>query len=131
MCRIDDCERSVAGSSVNHKARKPHTCCECGRTISAGERYVKHSNLFEHHWDTFKTCAHCSVAQQWLAKNCGGYVFEQVAEEIEEHAVEYPAIARSLRRVHRGMVRRWSHNGRLMNVPKMPTSIAHALRVPA
>lgn len=123
MCRIDDCERFEVSTTVQVKARKPHTCGECRRTISVGETYTKDTGLHEGYWSAFKTCGHCLIGRQWLVKNCGGFVYEQVADEVEEHAHEYPPIAPGLLRVHRGMSRQWKRGDRLMNIPRMPRSI--------
>lgn len=71
------------------KAKKLHSCCECGRTIKKGEKYQYVCGG----WDdakvsTFKTCKYCVVAQNWLHKECGGFMHGGLQEEIEEHAWE-------------------------------------------
>lgn len=126
MCRIDDSERSTVSNTANIKARKQHICCECDRAIRAGERYDRCKILYEGEWSTFNTCSHCAVAQIWLSKNCGGWVFEQVAEEIAEHAEEYPDLAGGLTPVSDGMRCRWMDG--LMPVPQMPAGIASVVQ---
>jgi hypothetical protein len=130
MCRIDDCERSTVSTNAWVKARKPHACVECGRTIQPSETYRRDTNLYEGNWDTYKTCQHCVVGQRWLASNCGGWVFEVVGEELVEHAKEYPAIGFGLLRVGVGMRRCWKRfdGAGLMAVPAMPRSIRSTLR---
>lgn len=127
MCRIDETERPTVSTTFSFTARKQHKCCECNRTISPGEKYLSTKNLYEGHWDTFRTCSHCAVAQRWLAENCGGWVFEQVGEEIEEHADEYPALAPGLLAVADGIKRRWTDGSGLMPIPEMPASIQSTL----
>lgn len=46
-------------STKIRKARKPHTCCECGDTIGPGQRYEVASGCWEGSWDHFKTCITC------------------------------------------------------------------------
>jgi hypothetical protein len=129
MCRISDCEQSTVSHTLRGKARKPHTCCECGRTIAVGETYARTESLYEGYWGTFKVCSHCEVAQALLSNNCGGWVFEQVKEEIEEHAYEYPTIADGLLQVADGMRRKWRwFGGGLMMIPFMPASIASVVK---
>jgi hypothetical protein len=41
------------------KARKEHTCCECGETIDKGSTYEYVTMLYDGSWDTFKTCMPC------------------------------------------------------------------------
>src|ERR1700743_2624788 len=94
MCRIDDSETMEVSSSRHIKAaRKEHICDECHRVIARGESYeysfgVMYGDPQEHHM-----CAHCYVAAKWLMKNCHGYIYGEVMEEMVEHAREYPEIA--------------------------------------
>lgn len=53
-----DCEMPKAYSKATPKARTDHKCCECGGRIAAGERYNRHSGV----WDspaTYKVCLDC------------------------------------------------------------------------
>ena len=65
------------------------------------------------------------VGRDWLLQNCGGFVYEQVNEEIWEHAEEYPKIALSLAKIVVGAKHKWKSFGRdgLMPLPKMPRPI--------
>jgi hypothetical protein len=130
MCMIDDAEPWDLSKSYQVKARKPHACVECGRAIAAGETYTLDKGLYEGYWDTNKTCAHCKVGQQWLASNCGGWMYECVREEMQEHAREYPAIAFGLLRVAVGIKRDWKRfdGAGLMAIPQIPRAIAETMK---
>ncbi len=54
------CEMPQAFSSVTRKARKTHKCCECGRTINAGEKYQYSSGIWDGEPDSFKQCLNCN-----------------------------------------------------------------------
>lgn len=41
------------------KARKPHKCSLCLRTIDPGETYEYQRNIYDGHIYTWKECAHC------------------------------------------------------------------------
>lgn len=42
------------------KARKPHRCCECERTILPGERYQRWTGFWDGSFDTNKSCLPCA-----------------------------------------------------------------------
>jgi len=42
------------------KARKAHKCCECGRTIQPGEKYMCISGIWDGRPSRFKTCTECA-----------------------------------------------------------------------
>lgn len=124
MCRIDDGDPPTICITTNPIARACHRCTECGRVIGIRETYSRTKMLLEGGWETFKTCAHCRVADQWLRINCGGVVLTEMADELHEHAVEYRALAIPLLRVVVGMRRKWRwRDGRIMPLPKLPPPI--------
>lgn len=101
-------------------ARKAHQCCECRRTIQAGETYHLFVGVWEREIDRFKTCQHCRVACEWLQAECHGYLFERAEEDIREHCQE-GQYAMDLFRVAVGMKKQWTKkNGELMALPTMP-----------
>lgn len=131
MCRIDDLDGSTTCYTATERtARKAHICSECWRAIEPGERYQHVFALVEGEPDTQKTCEHCLVGQRWLLKNCGGYVFGQICEEIEEHAGEYPALRAPLEALATGSRRKWRRfdGGAMMGLPALPPSIESVVR---
>lgn len=68
-------------------ARKQHRCGECGRDISPGERYQYVFGVWDNQSGSYRTCAHCRIAQRWLQSNCDGWLFGCVLEDIQEHAL--------------------------------------------
>ena len=43
------------------KARKPHTCIECGDTIPVGARYRRETGLWDGDWRQYDTCFRCAA----------------------------------------------------------------------
>lgn len=126
MCRIDDGDPvTTLTRAVKRKARKAHKCDECRRIIAPGERYEYTTFMWEGDFTEHKICDRCQVGADWLIKNCGGFIYQEIDEEIEEHAQEYgKPLAIPLRRLVVGMRRKWeAFGGGLMPLPKMPPSI--------
>lgn len=124
MCSVDGSETYYPYSRTYRTARRPHLCEECGRSIQAGERYSYAAGLYDHQWNTHKSCAHCAVGQEWLGQECGGFIHGGVWEDIEAHNDEYPALRIPLRRVALSARRRWRwFNGQTMRVPTLPPGI--------
>ena len=90
MCMIDDAEPWTFYHDSIHKARVQHTCIECDRTISPGERYERFVGNMDGRWSTFKTCAHCMACRSWLHEVCGGWMYQGVLDELEQHWDEEP-----------------------------------------
>lgn len=111
---------SVVLDDRNHKARKPHKCSECYRIIQAGETYNVQRIVFDGDANSYKTCQHCQVVKSWLVKECGGYVYQGVYDDIAEHAGEGYGIRVKMLRI--GMSRKWRRrDGRMWPIPKLPT----------
>lgn len=124
MCRADAYDSSWEfHRQKNKKARKPHVCDECNRTIEPGEIYTDTFGKSEGDIVQHCLCQHCCVPVRWLIENCGGWVFWEVREEIEEHAVEYPEFAPPLRSIADGMLAKWAGPSGLMPMPEMPPQI--------
>lgn len=105
------------------RAAKEHRCEECGRTIPVGERYSYASGKFEGDFFDAKQCVHCAAAAGWLLKECHGFLYGGVLEDLEEHRYNgYPfAKTMGLMRLIVGIRRDWKRfDGRgLMAVPKV------------
>ena len=89
MCMVDYSDGcSIVLHDRNQKARKEHKCSECSRVIQVGETYNVQRAVFDGCADSYKTCAHCQVVQSWLQKECGGYMYHGVHEDIDQHRNE-------------------------------------------
>lgn len=123
MCRVDEAEPWAVYDQTNPVARKDHTCCECQRTIRAGERYHYGRGLLDGNWFSFSWCRHCDAAGEWMNRECNGYMVEGLLEELVEHWSEdelfrSPWLARAIA----GMRQKWL-DGR-MPVPGPPPVLA-------
>jgi hypothetical protein len=119
MCMMDYCDDMVTMlSESDPKARKPHRCNECRRVIAVGEKYHVDRYVFDGSMTAHKTCAHCMVAREWLAKECGGWVFGSVEEDLDEHLDSHGF---GLMRIARGMDVQWCRkDGRMWGIPRLP-----------
>ena len=54
-----NCEMPQAYLMVTPKAIKRHKCCECGGVILAGEKYNRHSGVWDNTPATYKVCVDC------------------------------------------------------------------------
>ena len=69
-----------AFTEQNRKAKKRHTCCECGRIIEIGEIYRYESGIWENP-ESYKICLDCiSIRDVYFC----GYVYGQLWEEMNE-----------------------------------------------
>jgi hypothetical protein len=122
MCAIDY-ERPEFCTRTQPTARKIQQCDECRRYILPGESYERVFGKWEGRVNTFKTCAHCRVLQKWLVRECDGFLYGGLEEEIEEHAREYSRFW--LYRALKSMRRKWRRrDGSLMPVPDLAKSPA-------
>jgi len=110
MCAFDDCDTADIWTHRDRKARVPHRCRECGRTVAPGETYRLNTWLYDGRWSTSKTCQHCLAAGSWLDEVCGGYPVGMLREELVEHWHEgFRSVP--FARLIAGQKRRW-HDGR-------------------
>lgn len=121
MCMIDDSDGPVEILAQQWRtARKQHKCDECYRVIEAGERYYSTRYVYDGVITNHKCCAHCDVVRQWLADECGGWLYHGVEEDIREHVAhgDYPL---SVARLSIGMQWKWrARSGRMLSIPKLP-----------
>lgn len=59
MCSCDFTDPPSCLTTETRRAKKEHTCCECWRLISPGDRYEHASGVWDGRPDSFKTCARC------------------------------------------------------------------------
>jgi hypothetical protein len=77
------------------KARRPHSCVECGDTIRPGDRYVHHASLWEGSVTTWACCLDCDAWGDALAEaqrrecGCSGWELGRMWEAIAEFAAEH------------------------------------------
>ncbi|MBP9034977.1 MAG: hypothetical protein KBG29_13840 [Pseudomonadales bacterium] len=124
MCMIDDADYTVdVLAKTRPRAKRPHTCAECRRTIDPGETYLRETFLGEdREMVTHKTCAHCEVARNWLSAQCGGWCYGGVEEDVREHCFGH-GYGMDLYRLAVGMAWRWrTPRGRLLPVPALPAT---------
>jgi hypothetical protein len=109
MCMFDDADPNDWYSEEWRKARKPHKCCECGREIAVGEKYLRASCGGNGSVNTYKQCAHCTEAGKLLLRKCSGYVFGLIGKDLAEHVdAIYPWSGQAARLVV-GIRRRWKN----------------------
>lgn len=81
VCSYDYDPADVYSEKIR-KARKKHTCCECGEDIHTGEKYEDVSGLWEGHWESFKTCLPCLRIRRDVC--CSSWLFGELREVIQE-----------------------------------------------
>lgn len=96
-CYCDGDPPSVI-SIVSRKARKPHSCCECGRTIHAGENYEHVWGIWESKPDTFNTCHLCTDLRELVVAHvpcfCWDYgdMRQEALDMLREYGPELPGL---------------------------------------
>lgn len=119
MCALDDAEPVDWFVTEERRARKLHTCGECGRIIIPGEVYTCDRYGFKGKIHHLKVCPHCEVVRAWLRAECGGTLFGGALQDFYDH-FEWPQYV-DLLRINVMSRRRWMRPGRgLYPVPAMP-----------
>lgn len=80
-CSVTDYVISGVSFTDMRRARKPHKCGECHRTIEPGETYEDCRQLFDYGWDRYKTCLGCKNIRDHLCPH--GWYWGSVAEQVE------------------------------------------------
>lgn len=108
MCRVDYADEYMQGLQQKVvRGRKPYRCCECSRQIEVGERHEYYAGAWEGGVQSFRTCLQCTEARSWLVKECGGFLFTEVLDELHEHWNDEPSLRSwELARLIAGMRRR-------------------------
>ena len=123
MCQIEygDIPANSFTQHLYPHARKEHRCHECSRVIDKGEQYTRIAGVNEDGFWTVKQCEHCTVASEWVMRQCGGVVYTMLGEDMRDHAHDYKR--RDLWRIVVGMKWKWRRNGKMLDVPAMPGDI--------
>lgn len=102
------------------RARKPHPCGECRRTIDPGESYMRSVGKINGDMSCYKVCAQCRAAAQWLATVCEGWLFDCVEEDLRNHVVgdERELRTRPLTRLCRWMDADWRTRDGQLRTPE-------------
>jgi len=74
-----DADPPTVFAEVWRKARKQHSCCECGQPIVVGQRYEHAAGLWDGHWETYRTCATCAQIRTSLFH---GWMYGRLWEDI-------------------------------------------------
>jgi len=121
MCMVETADETVNMLyDATVTARKNHKCSECSRVIAKGEQYLLERYAFDGEITTSKTCAHCQVVREWLQRECGGWLFGGVAEDIHEHARE-GEYGFGVKKLSIGMSMKWQlRRGGLWPIPVVP-----------
>lgn len=131
MCRVDYGEWEGAWIVQPHLESSPdivEECCECHRTIHAGEPRTAFEAASEADGDgepILSTsdgreafCQHCRAAATWLGKVCGGHLYglNQINEDLQEHWDEGDPLIVSLNlgRLLVGQGHKWMSRGGVM-----------------
>ena len=81
-----------------HKARKPHVCYECHRTIAPGEKYERVFAIWEGDPNSVATCSHCLALREFVVAHvpCScwshGNMIDDVTGDAQEWAHEAPGL---------------------------------------
>lgn len=84
---ICDCETPAVSHTCYRIARKAHACCECRRPIQPGHRYHEVSGIWDHAWETYRTCGRCERVRIALERESDcclpfGYMRETLRQRI-------------------------------------------------
>jgi hypothetical protein len=88
MCMVGDADTWDFFAAETPRARKPHRCEECDRTIQPGERYERSFGVIDGAAMTQRVCAHCVEARRWLDRVCGGWLYSAVLMDLGDHIGE-------------------------------------------
>jgi len=113
---------------TTRRARKPHHCDECGRTIQPGETYRTCVGLTDH-WYGNKSCGQCTAALHWLTVVCRGYLLGDILDELAQHTEEpHPISTLALARLVVRMRKKWlRRDGTLWPVDDIEQLVNQAL----
>ena len=116
---------SEFNATTHPRARKPHKCSECGRTIEPGERYERTAGSWEGVFFTSLACLHCARARviadysdDYYGEGYYGGLLEWVGNDDDMRTL----------RARAGFRAQWRYqSGALMPLPESPWSDARHL----
>ena len=90
-CCIDPGDEPSVYSDPIRTACKAHTCCECGETITVGEKYEDFAGCWDGDWSRHKTCWFClKIREDFFS--CG-WTFTTLVEDFREcHGWDYTEV---------------------------------------
>ena len=106
MCMVDLADLTDVCSSLEHTARKHYQCSECNMVIYPGERYERTFTVVEGRSNQIFTCRQCFAARDWLIRECSGYCFGLIYEDLVDHWHDDRICTMELARLIVGMRRR-------------------------
>lgn len=75
-----DCDGPSVFKKSLRKARRLHSCQECGETITIGESHEYVTGCWDGNWDSMRTCLPCVAVRDHFA--CEGFVYGHVWSDI-------------------------------------------------
>lgn len=126
MCMIEDADGCVTLLSKDfRRTSRERTCDECRRPIAIGEMYLREKTIFEGEFSTWTVCPQCLIVRHWLQKECGGYLYGGLQEDLEEHLGEVDLrMWWGLARLVVGMRRQWQSR----KMPRVPLTTRDLLQ---
>ncbi len=79
---IGDLDMPEFSSTSVRRARKLHSCCECGEAIAPGTRYEYVAGKWDGEMDTHATCLPCAAIREHYCP-CG-WIYGALREHLEE-----------------------------------------------
>lgn len=106
MCSGGDYPPAVMNQSTP-KARKQHTCCECGLPIPVGAKYVYTWGIWDGTPDVYKQHVECHELLDFISKNfCDNepWTFGSLRDEVGEYSAELTAMLTAIEEKYRPAV---------------------------
>ena len=89
MCMVDYADETCLVLQKKHRvSRVERKCHECQRKVKRGELYLHEVIKFNGEVSTHNICPQCLVVRHWLEKECSGWVYGGLEEDMVEHAQE-------------------------------------------
>ena len=117
---MSDCVTLLTEKRVT--ASKQHKCCECGRTIEVGEKYLYEAYVGPVRGDLFKvhkTCRHCEPVRSIVMDidSDGMFWYGMMYEQLCESGVSQDKAEWKVRLAIAGMSRKWKQkDGKIWRV---------------